>query len=48
MKPAIGVFASPSTLSVSKSTATLAIEPSGRTMPPWLVPVCTETLLRPA
>lgn len=26
----------------SKSSFTLAMDPSGRTTPPWLVPVCTE------
>ena len=29
---------------VSKSIATVAMDPSGRGMPPWLVPVCTLTL----
>src|SRR5213592_730690 len=34
--------------SASRSSCTLAIEPSGSTTPPWLVPVCTEILLIPA
>ena len=34
--------------SVSRSSFTSAMEPSGSTTPPWDVPVCTEILLMPA
>src|SRR5213083_1553554 len=36
-----------SVCSASRSSWTLAIEPSGSTTPPWLVPVWTEILLIP-
>jgi len=38
---------SESACSASRSSFTLAIEPSGRTTPPWLVPVCTEIFEMP-